>query len=150
MIARKQEISLQLNQSIDALPGAPAALLRKERIDIAHAAMRLRRGESGECFILAGRAHKPPEFPRSVSRVMLTFSLIKLDKVRRALGPASLRASRAPRESDFAAPRIVGQRRAGFHGRPFTKVKLRTTLTGAKKPAHSGMVGRNETSGRQT
>ena len=86
MIARKQEISLQLNQSIDALPGAPAALLRKERIDIAHAAMRLRREESGECFILAGRAHKPPEFLRSVSRVMLTFSLIKLDKVRRAFG----------------------------------------------------------------
>jgi hypothetical protein len=85
MIARKQEISFQRNQSIDAWPGAPATLLRKERINIAHATMRLRRGESGEC-ILPGKAHEAQEFLRSVSRVILTFSLIKLDKVRRAVG----------------------------------------------------------------
>jgi hypothetical protein len=86
MIARKQEISLQLNQLIDVWPDAPAALLRKERIDIAHATMRLRRGESGECFSLAGKAHEAQEFLRSISRVILTFILIKLDKVRRAVG----------------------------------------------------------------
>jgi hypothetical protein len=83
MIARKQEISLQFNQSIDAVPGAPATLLGKERIDFAHATMRLRRGES--VFIPAGIAHKPPELLRTVSRVILAFSLIKLDKVRRVV-----------------------------------------------------------------
>ena len=69
MIARKQEISLQLNQLIDALLlgrsvlilfclAAPAALLLKERIYIAHRPMRLGRGETGERIILAGEADK--------------------------------------------------------------------------------------------
>ena len=67
MIARKQEISLQLNQLIDALLlgrsvlvlfclAAPTALLLKERICIAHRPMRLGRGETGERIILAGEA----------------------------------------------------------------------------------------------
>jgi len=67
MIARKQEISLQLNQLIDPLLlgrsvlilfclAAPAALLLKERIHIAHRTMRLRRGEAGERIILGGEA----------------------------------------------------------------------------------------------
>ena len=69
MIARKQEISLQLNQFIDALflgrsvsipfcLAAAAAQLLKERIYIAHRTMRLRRGETGERIILGGEAHK--------------------------------------------------------------------------------------------
>jgi FlaA1/EpsC-like NDP-sugar epimerase len=69
MIARKQEINLQLSQLIDALflgrsvlilfcLAAPAALLLKERIYIAHRTMRLRRGETGERIILAGEADK--------------------------------------------------------------------------------------------
>jgi len=69
MIARKQETSLQLNQLIDALLlgrsvlilfclAAPAALLLKERIYIAHRTMRLGRGETGERIILAGEADK--------------------------------------------------------------------------------------------
>jgi len=67
MIARKQEISLQPNQLIDPLLlgrsvsilfclAAPAALLLKERIHIAHRTMRLRRGEAGERIILGGEA----------------------------------------------------------------------------------------------
>jgi hypothetical protein len=112
MIARKQQISLQLNQLIDALllggvfwlrhflrstklaaldsledvPGfafiflrldvhsrsvltlpclaAPAALLLKERIYIAHRTMRLRRGGTGERIILAGEADKAHKFLR--------------------------------------------------------------------------------------
>ena len=69
MIARKREINLQLDQFIDALflgrsvlilfcLAAPAALLLKERIYIAHRTMRLRRGETGERIILRGEADK--------------------------------------------------------------------------------------------
>ena len=69
MIARKQEISLQLNQLIDALLlgrsvlvlfclAAPAALLLKERSYVARRPIRLGRGETSEHIILAGEADK--------------------------------------------------------------------------------------------
>ena len=71
MIARKQEISLQLNQLIDALLlgrsvlvlfciAAPAALLLKERSYVARRPIRLGRGETSERIILgeADKAHK--------------------------------------------------------------------------------------------
>lgn len=69
MIARKQEINLQLNQLIDALLlgrsvlvlsclAAPAALLLKERSYVARRPIRLGRGETSERIILAGEADK--------------------------------------------------------------------------------------------
>ena len=150
MIARKQEISLQLNQSIDALPGAPAALLRKERIDIAHAAMRLRRGESGECFILAGRAHKPPEFLRSVSRVVLTFSLIKLDKVRRAFGACEFESVAGSREATSRVPAPPGNEGLAFM-EDLSRRSSCARLSPARKNQHTPVwPAGTETSGRQT
>ena len=149
MIARKQEISLQLNQSIGAWPGARVALLRKERIGIAYAAMRLRRDNSRECFLLAGRAHKHPEFLRSVSRVVLTFSLIKLDKVRRAFGACEFESAEGSLGKRLRGPRIFGQRRAGFRGRPLRGQVVRDTHR--REKTSTLLYGRrNETSGRQT
>jgi hypothetical protein len=71
MIARKHEISLQLNQLIDALLlgrsvlvlfciAAPAALLLKERSYVARRPIRLGRRETSERIILgeADKAHK--------------------------------------------------------------------------------------------
>jgi hypothetical protein len=165
MIARKQEISLQLNQSIDAVPGAPATPLRKERVDIAHATMRLRRGESGECLILAGRGHKPPELLQCVSRVILAFSPIKLDKVRRAVGTCEFESGEGSMGADlthisvkrpmlvFGATRIS----PGFHGQEFGRshhrrgvpdrsctqlaISVLTETATSRGPASSGKEG---------
>ena len=113
---------------------APAALLLKERIYIAHRTMRLRRGESGERIILAGEADKARKILQSfspsqrleiqvveivdlehldtealvdaihrhnVGRVILTFSRIELDKVRRAVEACELEGVEVWLSADF-------------------------------------------------
>ena len=113
---------------------APAALLLKERIYIAHRTMRLRHGETGERIILAGETDKAQKILQgfspsqrleiqvadivdlehlgtealveaihrhNVGRVILMFSRIELDKVRRAIEACEVEGVEAWLSADF-------------------------------------------------
>jgi FlaA1/EpsC-like NDP-sugar epimerase len=122
---------------------APAALLLKERIYIAHRTMRLRRGETGERIILAGETDKAHRIlqgfspsqrleiqvvdivdlehrdtealvdaihRQNVGRVILTFSRIEPDKVRRAIEACELEGVEAWLSADFIHTSVAAAR----------------------------------------